>query len=331
MFHTLWPSNIWQGLLRICWFLSALAVLAEWPDLFEWLMVTCSLYAESAHRKAQAKLHGSYFDLQARRAIQGLETLTGAPCDSLAFQVGSTNRHKEPVDSDLIQARMLSSKGAGGQYNAVYGSQGLHPRHAYSILDVRDVQGSRLLCLQSPWGHCSWNGSWSNKWPHWLGTPVGTQLRLHSRSEGVFWMEYSDLIRGPASAITLLTESRGVWQEGHECLTCYYLMHGWARLVVFMENWQHKSHLHVQSDCSDSFNEVSTCGRLCTQDHVLPLNMQVLVILSQLESHIGFSITLRLVHRKAAQAFLSDRTASGGSHSPPLTSEVNRLLGPQPL
>ncbi|EPY72398.1 hypothetical protein CB1_042835002 [Camelus ferus] len=325
---------------------------------------------------------------------------------------------------------MLSSKGAGGQYNAVYESQGLHPRHAYSILDVRDVQGSRLLCLQSPWGHCSWNGSWSNKWTHWLGTPVGTQLRLHSRSEGVFWMEYSDLIRyldsvdickghadwqeawvqgcfpsssggpwrhgpqgagagipgvrclprgqqradkkfvncdmmlepgkyavvcsafnhwgptpglpatqtrhggahrGPANAITLLTESRGVWQEGHECLTCYYLMHGWARLVVFMENWQHKSHLHVQSDCSDSFNEVSTCGRLCTQDHVLPLNMQFLVILSQLESHIGFSITHRLVHRKAAQAFLSDRTASGGSHSPPLTSEVNCLLGPQPL
>lgn len=95
---------------------------------------------------------------------------------------------------------MGASCGGFGINEQDYIEVGLEPNHAYSILDVLQLnlgEGSRkLLRLRNPWRKYSWKGNWSDQDPIWKSTPqLKAELQPLGADEGIFWIEFEDFIK----------------------------------------------------------------------------------------------------------------------------------------
>jgi calpain-15 len=92
-----------------------------------------------------------------------------------------------------------------------YQNKGLRPRHAYSLLDVRDVDGHRLLKLRNPWGkweqmvskvttvkvvlgHFVWKGDWSDTSEKWTRS-LRYELMPEGPQDGTFWISFADVLK----------------------------------------------------------------------------------------------------------------------------------------
>lgn len=72
---------------------------------------------------------------------------------------------------------------------------GLVEGHAYTLLQVVEVEGHKLLCLRNPWGNSvEWNGAWSDTDSIWDRYPrLRDRLRpSFSLEDGLFWMCWED-------------------------------------------------------------------------------------------------------------------------------------------
>lgn len=243
------PGDIAQGALGTCWFLSALSVLAEKPELVEQIIVNkqyteygiyllrlckdgcwsviqvddhlpCNkdkmlVFSKGLRKqlwvplieKALAKLYGSYEAIESGFVLSGLSILTGYPCENIRLQ-NDDRKKKDEVDDNLLWAKLLSFREAGFLMGASCGgrdtissdeceAKGLQYAHAYSILDVQQVDHYRLLKLRNPHGHGSrqsWNGDWSDGSSRWTNH-LKQQLLPHGASQGIFWMSLRDLMR----------------------------------------------------------------------------------------------------------------------------------------
>ena len=76
---------------------------------------------------------------------------------------------------------------------------GLVPTHAYAVLDVREVEGKRLLQVKNPWSHRRWKGAFSpqdkvNWTPSLRAALQYDQVAALQYDNGIFWIDYNSML-----------------------------------------------------------------------------------------------------------------------------------------
>ncbi|XP_047318032.1 calpain-type cysteine protease DEK1-like isoform X2 [Impatiens glandulifera] len=233
-------SDVCQGQLGNCWFLSAVAVLTEdsrVSDVIitpqyndegiytvrfciqgEWVPVVvddwipCESPGKPAFatskkgndlwvsllEKAYAKLHGSYEALEGGLVQDALVDLTGGAGEEIDMR---TSQAQIDLASGRLWAQLLRFKqdgfllGAGSPSGSdvhVF-SSGIVQGHAYSLLQVREVDGHKLVQVRNPWANeVEWNGPWSDSSSDWTDRMRHKLKHVSLSKEGIFWMSWQD-------------------------------------------------------------------------------------------------------------------------------------------
>ncbi|KNG50856.1 calpain-like protein [Stemphylium lycopersici] len=142
--------------------------------------------------KAFAKAHGDYSAIDGGFVGEGIEDLTGGVTSEI-FATDILDKDKFWRE-ELMNVNKTFLFGCG-QMGGIYGARkGIQEKHAYSVMEAREIDGQRLLKLRNPWGRTEWTGRWSDGSEEW--TPEWMQKLNHKfGDDGVFWISYKDLLR----------------------------------------------------------------------------------------------------------------------------------------
>lgn len=234
------PSDVCQGRLGDCWFLSAVAVLTEVSPISqviitpeyneegiytvrfciqgEWVPVVVDdwipcespgkpAFATSRKRnelwvslleKAYAKLHGSYEALEGGLVQDALVDLTGGAGEEIDMRSAEAqiDLASGRLWSQLLrfkQEGFLLGAGSPSGSDVHISSSGIVQGHAYSILQVRDVDNHKLVQIRNPWAsEVEWNGPWSDTSPEWTDRMKHKLKHVPQAKDGIFWMSWQD-------------------------------------------------------------------------------------------------------------------------------------------
>lgn len=233
-------SDVCQGRLGDCWFLSAIAVLADVSRITEvvitpefndegiytvrfciqgeWVPVVIDdwipcespgkpAFATSRKRneiwvsileKAYAKLHGSYEALEGGLVQDALVDLTGGAGEEIDLR---TPQSQIDLASGRLWSQLLHFKregfllGAGSPTGSDVhvSSSGIVQGHAYSVMQVKEVDGHKLVQIRNPWANeVEWNGPWSDSSPEWTDRMKHKLKHVPQSKDGIFWMSWQD-------------------------------------------------------------------------------------------------------------------------------------------
>ncbi|CAI7878613.1 unnamed protein product [Closterium sp. NIES-53] len=151
--------------------------------------------------KAYAKAHGDYSSIEGGFTGEGVEDLTGGVTSEIITRdILDKDRfwtdELTKVNKELLFACAISGVNAGSV-------NGIITNHAYSVLQVVEIKGTRLVHVRNPWGQSEWTGLWADGSPEWTAEWM-TALNHRFGDDGAFWMSYDDFL----ATFTVLDRTR---------------------------------------------------------------------------------------------------------------------------
>ncbi|XP_044583810.1 calpain-7-like isoform X2 [Cotesia glomerata] len=153
--------------------------------------------------KAYMKVMGGY-DFPGSNSNIDLHALTGWIPERWAIRVNEPDFNVDGLFKILLErlhnGSVLATVATGELSDSVSDKTGLVPTHAYAVLDIRLVDGKRLLQLKNPWSHLRWRGNFSEHDIHHWTPQLKRTLNYDPESasqydNGIFWIDYESICR----------------------------------------------------------------------------------------------------------------------------------------
>ncbi|KAK8840135.1 hypothetical protein M9Y10_031073 [Tritrichomonas musculus] len=148
--------------------------------------------------KAYAKYYGSYQAIDGGNSHVALYRMIGGFPIRYDMQDMKT---KEMVQNGTMWKMLLKwyqegnflCTGSNAGSDTDTNPQGIVYGHAYTILQVVEIFGNKLIQLRNPWGNGEWTGDWSDKSPKWT-QKLKSALNFQDEEDGIFWMCFNDFV-----------------------------------------------------------------------------------------------------------------------------------------
>ena len=148
--------------------------------------------------KAWAKINGCYAKIGCGGSPHEVfDVLTEAYSEQVSVSKSGANDLWNKMLESQKKGFVMTAGTSGDVSNLDIEEVGLSPGHAYTVLGVYELDGSRgkekVVRLRNPWGNGEWNGDWSDSSSKWTSA-LKNKMGLDKKDDGDFYMSFNDFI-----------------------------------------------------------------------------------------------------------------------------------------